>query len=277
MRLKNALSVVDDTKQFVEQLAHLGIPEQVAGAISEYHSKVSAPAGTFIFRQGAPADIFYFVLKGVVKVDCSTAAGRRIVTRFAAAGDMLGLADDLNDRGQWVRRFDAEVINNCVLAITTRQHLRAALCAMDPNESVELLERMNAMWSGWVHHFIGMLGLSYRERLELALAELGKKFGVADVDGILLNIETAHTELAEMIGCSRPLVSRIMVQLLEEGALARRGRRYVLVKGGAIERIALGKCGPPETLPAISPAKPLTNGAGNRNGSHRHGSLAVSG
>jgi hypothetical protein len=28
-------------------------------------------------------------------------------------------------------------------------------------------ERINAMWSGWVQHFATLLGMSFRERLEL--------------------------------------------------------------------------------------------------------------
>jgi len=275
MKLKNTPIVADETEQFIERLGELGIPEGVANAISEYHSKVSAPAGTFIFRQGSPADIFYFVLKGAVKVTCPTAGGRRVLVNFATAGDIFGLANDFNDRKQWVQRFAAEAVNNCTLGIVTRQHLRAALRAMEPEASTEFLDRISAMWSGLLHHFVGMLGLGYRERLEQALAELGKKFGVADVDGTLLNIETPHTELAEMIGCSRPLVSRIMVELLEEGAIARRGRRYVLIKGGSIARMAREKSGPLEISPVIWPAKPVTNGISKGNGRHRTSSAAT--
>lgn len=277
MRVNNAPIVHDGIEQFVERLVDLGIPEGVANAISEYHSQVSAPAGTFIFRQGSPADIFYFVLKGAVKVTCPTAGGRRVVVSFATAGDMFGLANEFNDRRQWVQRFDAEAVNTCTLAIITRQHLRAALRTMDPDSSTDFHDRMNATWAGLLHHFVGMLGISYRERLEQALAELGKKFGVADVDGTLLNIETPHTELAEMIGCSRPLVSRIMVELLDEGEIARRGRRYVLVKGGSIARMARGKSRPPEISPADLPAKPVTNGIVKGNGSHRTASAATIG
>ena len=76
--------------------------------------------------------------------------------------------------------------------------------------------------------------MSFRERLELMLAQLGRKFGAPDDDGIALTFEPAHGDLAEMIGCSRPMVSRLMTDLIKQGEIARRGRLYILLRGGAI-------------------------------------------
>ena len=66
------------------------------------------------------------------------------------------------------------------------------------------------------------------------LAQLGRKFGAPDDEGIALTFEPAHGELAEMIGCSRPMVSRLIADLIKQGEIARRGRLYILLNGGAI-------------------------------------------
>src|SRR6266436_4887580 len=76
--------------------------------------------------------------------------------------------------------------------------------------------------------------MSYRERLELMLAHLGRKFRAPDDEGIALTFEPAHGELAEMIGCSRPMMSRLMADLIKLGEIARRGRLYILLNDGAI-------------------------------------------
>jgi hypothetical protein len=41
-----------------------------------------------------------------------------------------------------------------------------------------------------------------------------------------------------MIGSSRPMVSRLMADLIAQGEIARRGRLYILLKGGTIASIA---------------------------------------
>jgi CRP-like cAMP-binding protein len=106
---------------------------------------------------------------------------------------------------------------------------------MNPDDLLALVERMHSASSEWVQYYATFLGLQFRERVEIVLAELGHKFGIADRDGILLTYEPTHSDLAEMIGSSRPVVGRILTELLEEGEIARRDRKYILLRGGAIE------------------------------------------
>jgi hypothetical protein len=78
------------------------------------------------------------------------------------------------------------------------------------------------------------------------MRELGTKFGIQDKEGILLGLDPAHADLAEMIGSSRPMVSRLMSELVAEGEIGRRGKRYILLNGG---RLALRvKSTPPGKL-----------------------------
>jgi len=111
---------------------------------------------------------------------------------------------------------------------------------MDPEELLALSERMNSACSEWVEYYATFLGLSYRERIERVLAELGRKFGVPDSDGILLTFEPTHADLAEMIGSSRPVVTYVIADLIKEGELGRRARKYILLRGGAIEAAVSG-------------------------------------
>jgi CRP/FNR family cyclic AMP-dependent transcriptional regulator len=220
--------------QFEAQLLSWKVPPEIVHEIMEYHSKLSYASGAMIFCQGAPADIIFWIVKGVVKESCPSPRGNRIMIRLATAGDMIGCADQINEKGQWIRRFEAQALSKCVVAMVTRQRARELLTSLDSATLLEVSERMNSAWSGWVHYYASFLGMSFRERLELMLAQLGRKFGAPDDDGIALTFEPAHGDLAEMIGCSRPMVSRLMTDLIKQGEIARRGRLYILLSGGTI-------------------------------------------
>jgi CRP/FNR family cyclic AMP-dependent transcriptional regulator len=220
--------------QFEAQLLSWKVPPEIVHEIMEYHSKLSYASGAMIFCQGAPADIIFWIVKGVVKESCPSPRGNRIMIRLATAGDMIGCADQINEKGQWIRRFEAQALSKCVVAMITRQRVRELLTSLDSATLLEVSERMNSAWSGWVHYYASFLGMSFRERLELMLAQLGRKFGAPDDDGIALTFEPAHGDLAEMIGCSRPMVSRLMTDLIKQGEIARRGRLYILLSGGTI-------------------------------------------
>jgi CRP/FNR family transcriptional regulator, cyclic AMP receptor protein len=220
--------------QFESQLLSWKVPHEVVREIMEYHSNLTYAPGAMIFCQGAPADIIFWVVKGVVKESCPSSHGNRIMIRLATAGDLIGCADQINEKGQWIRRFEAQAISKCVVAMITRQRVRELLTSLDSVTLLEVSERMNSAWSGWVHYYASFLGMSFRERLEMMLAQLGRKFGAPDDEGIALTFEPAHGDLAEMIGCSRPMVSRLMTDLIKQGEIARRGRLYILLRGGAI-------------------------------------------
>jgi hypothetical protein len=72
--------------------------------------------------------------------------------------------------------------------------------------------------------------MPFRERLEVVLHELGSKFGVRDTRGILLMPELSHADLADMIGSSRPMVSRLIADMTDEGRLLRQGKQFVLLE-----------------------------------------------
>ncbi|MGB8683590.1 MAG: Crp/Fnr family transcriptional regulator [Candidatus Binatus sp.] len=231
----NQISILNRANVFEAGLFSWGIPEETARELSAHHTEINYAAGKLIFSQGSPADIVMWVVKGVVREVCPNPKGTQTLVRLATAGDVLGLADKLNEKGQWVRRFEAWTASNCVLAIVTRDHVRNLLKAMSAEELLALSERMNSAAAEWVQYYATFLGLSYRERIEMVLAELGRKFGIADGDGVLLTFEPTHSDLAEMIGSSRPVVGRVLTELADDGEIGRRERKYILLRGGTIE------------------------------------------
>ena len=228
----------DGENPFRAHLLSCKVPPELVREILDYHTDLSYAPGAMIFHQGAPADILLWVVKGLVKESCPSRSGSKIVVRLATTGDLIGCADRIDEKGQWLRRFEAQALSKCVVAMVTRQRVRELLTKLDSVSLLEVSERMNAAWSGWVHYYASLMGMSFRERLELVLAELGRKLGAPDDDGIALTFEPAHGDLAEMVGCSRPMVSRLMADLIKQGEIARRGRLYILLKGGAIAAIA---------------------------------------
>jgi CRP/FNR family transcriptional regulator, cyclic AMP receptor protein len=229
------ISLLSRANVFESGLCSWGIPQRIADELIKHHTRVNYEAGKLIFSKGSPADIVLWVVKGVVREICPNPNGSQTLVRLATTGDILGLADQLNEKGDWIRRFEAWTASKCILAMVTRDNLRNLLKGMGPEELLALTERMNSAASEWVEHYATFLGLSYRERVEIVMAELGRKFGVPDKDGVLITFEPTHSDLAEMIGSSRPVIGRVMTELMEDGEIARRDRKYILLRGAAIE------------------------------------------
>jgi CRP/FNR family cyclic AMP-dependent transcriptional regulator len=231
-------------------------PDFLAG-IMERRLPVTFTRGEAIFTQGSAADVAFWVLSGLVKVYFPLPDGTRVIVRVAGAGDFIGMVDSIGNNGRHVQALEAEAMTKVAVAIFTRDHVLAMLKAMPAPELIALLQVINTTWSevfSWCARF---LGLSFRERLRSVFELLGSRYGVRESRGVLLTPELSHDDLAEMIASSRPMVSRLIAEFIEQGELARQGRHYILINAA----------------PANS-ARPLPQAARNNRGAAREHPLA---
>src|SRR6266446_386719 len=225
----NLLETPTEARNRLEmQLGELGIPSKFTDEIVGHHTLVNYNKGSMIFLQGSPADLLSCVFTGLVKVYCPRSDGTRILVKLAGAGDLIGHVDYLDSRGRRAQVFEVEALTKCSVALCTREHIIKLLQSLDHATLLQVIERLNTAWSSMAQWFGTFLGMSFRERLEVVLHELGSKFGVRDKRGILLMPELSHADLADMIGSSRPMVSRLIAEMTEEGLLLRQGKQYIL-------------------------------------------------
>jgi CRP-like cAMP-binding protein len=59
---------------------------------------------------------------------------------------------------------------------------------------------------------------------------------VRDSRGILLVPELAHADLADMIGSSRPMISRLIAEITEEDLLLRQDKQFILPMSASLPR-----------------------------------------
>ena len=225
------------------QLTEFGIPSKFVDEIIGHHTLVKYNKGSIIFCQGSPADLLFCVFTGLVKVYCPRSDGTRILVRLAGPGDLLGHVDYIDSKGRRAQVFEVEALTKCSIALYTREHVIKLLRSLDHAALLQMIEQLNTAWSSIAQRFGTFLGMSFQERLELVLKELGAKFGAKETRGILLIPELAHSDLADMIGSSRPMVSRLIAEMTKEGLLLRQGKQFIL-----LERLAEEKADSPSQL-----------------------------
>jgi CRP-like cAMP-binding protein len=216
--------------RFRENLSAWCIPQQLTDEIIERHIAVSYAKGAMVFSEGSTADLFACVLSGYVKVYCPAGDGCRTLMRLAGPGELIGYADYLDSRGQKERLFEAQALSKCNVALVTRDHVGRLLRNLDTETLVEMMESLNTFWSLNIRWFATLIGLPFSERLEVVLSDLGSRLGAADNRGVMLIPEISHEDLAEMIGCSRLMISRLIGEMVEAGLVARGRKQYILLK-----------------------------------------------
>jgi CRP-like cAMP-binding protein len=215
------------------RLESCGLPEDVIRTLFSRHTLVRYPKGSPLFDKGSPADVVFVVLSGIVKIYCARAGAARTLVELAGPGDLAGYADFSEKSRERSQLFDAEALTNSCVALITRDHVLHVLRKLEPDLILTLAENVNSLWASAVYRYARFLSMTLRERLEVILAEMAERFGVADARGILITPELEQEGLAEMIGGSRPMVSKLLMEMKHEGVIAREGKHYIVAsKGG---------------------------------------------
>src|ERR1700686_5179157 len=212
-----------------EQLTAWNLPAELAAEIEERSTPVALEKGASVFLRGAPADLVFWLRKGFVKLYLPRADGDRALISIARPGEPLGTVANVDADGCSHQIFEAQALTKCSLGLFSREHMTSLLRNLDRDRVIQLLGNLNATWSALFERYAGFIGLSFRERLEMVFKDLGTRFGVEDRRGTLIILELSQEDLAEMIGSSRPMVTKVVGDMVEEGLLARSEQhRFIL-------------------------------------------------
>src|SRR5882672_10602912 len=212
----------------VRLMSH-ALPETVLNELIEHHTPINYPKGSMIFLQGAPTDLIYWVSSGLVDILCPEPEGGRIQTSLLGPGDIFGFVEFSDFKGNSAQAFQSRARTQVQLGLITRDRVCKVLSRLEPALLVRLLGEITAVWGSLTHYSAQFLGMNYSERLETVLHDLAQKFGVREARGTLLIPEFGHADFAEMIGSSRPMVSRLIAEMIANHRLAYDGKHYIVL------------------------------------------------
>jgi CRP/FNR family cyclic AMP-dependent transcriptional regulator len=234
--------MIDKPSEFRErlesQLKEWSLPKSIADDLADHLCPVTYEKGAVIFLRGSPADFLFCVLNGFAKLYLPHINGQRTLVGLARPGDLLGFVDSLDSDNHRGQVFEAHALTKCSLGLVSRDYLIKLVRTLDSGSIACLLEHVNTTWSRMFEWYTTFMGLSFRERLQLVLENLKVRVGVNDRRGVLLLPALTHEDLAEMIGSSRPMVSRLINDMAEDGLLVRGEKQhYVLRSAGRSARV----------------------------------------
>ena len=211
-----------------EMLDSHGLCADLASEIEDHLTPVTYEKGAVIFLRGSAADLLFWLLKGFVKLYLPLNDGSRTLVDLARPGDFLAFVNEENSTGRR-QILEAHALTKCSVGLCTREHLRQLLHKVDHQTAVRMLEQLNTAWSTTFERYITFIGSSFRVRLEMVLNRLGTRVGIEDKRGTLIMPELGHEDLAEMIGSSRPMVSKLISDMTREGLLTRGENRHFIL------------------------------------------------
>lgn len=167
------------------------------------------PKGVRLIQEGEQGDTLFIILKGRVRVFGTGANEREITYGTYGAGEYLGeISLDGGPRSASVSTLEA-----CVCAVVTRQTIRQHI-ADHPEFAFDLLAKVIRRARAATLNAKQLALNDVYGRLALLLDALA----VAQADGSRrVEERLTHQEMANRLGCSREMVSRLMKDLERGG------------------------------------------------------------
>jgi CRP-like cAMP-binding protein len=227
-------------RRLAEQLSQWELPEEFVAELLGHHALVTYAKGEPVFLQGSTADVGFWILSGLVKLYSPNADGSRVVVALIGPGDLAGFTDYVESNGRRAQAFEAEALTKASVALFTRDYVMKALQKLSPPQLVAAFEKFNTTWSSLACSYAQFLGMPFRDRLLKVFTHLAGRFAVRDMRGSLLTVDLSHEDLAEMIASSRPMVSRLIAEMMDQHIIARQGKNYILLNDLAAKGASSG-------------------------------------
>lgn len=179
------------------------------------------PKHNVLFYQGDPARSVYLVIDGQVRVGLTNEDGKEVSLKLLGPGGLAGLTAMLDGGTQ---PATASTVCESHLAQFDRRDLRKwyrGEAAAEKAMLLQLARNLRQAYQRVGEHAL----LSVKDRLFSALLEIAEKEGEQQAEGEdLIFVRPTHQELADRIGSSREVVSRVLKQLLDSEMLRAEGR-----------------------------------------------------
>jgi CRP/FNR family cyclic AMP-dependent transcriptional regulator len=192
-------------------------------AVLQEMRETSFSAGQAIFARGDPGRDVYLVTSGRVRLSVLTAEGRELSFAHAEPGQIFGEIAVL-DGG--VRSADATAVSK-VTAVTLSKGALTRLIEQRPEVREAIVKFLCNRVREADHQLEGIALYPIEVRLaRFFLAAARQKGELKPGAKIVIDLPISQSELALLIGASRPKVNAALALLEDSGAIARKDTRF---------------------------------------------------
>ena len=196
-----------------------GIDPAVLSALEAQTKLKRYQKRTVIIEKGEESSILYLLESGRAKVYVADDSGKEILLRELGPGDHFG---ELALLGGSPRTASVMSLTDCEVRLLTGAVFREFL-AQQPEVALGLIRHLARQVADLTDTASDLALLSVYARITKVLVESAQ-----DEDGRLITAPLTQQQIADRVGCSREMVSRIVGDLKTGGYVSIEDKRFVL-------------------------------------------------
>ncbi len=180
------------------------------------------PKNTIIINEGDRTDSLYVILSGKIRVFLSDEHGKEIVLDTEGAGGYFGEIALLDEAP---RSASVMTVEPCTFAIISKDDFRSCL-SKNPDIAINLIRELTRKIRMLTDNVKGLALRDVYGRVARTLSNLAKE----ENDQQVITEKLTQQEIANMVGASREMVSRIMKDLTAGGYIKIDHKRITITR-----------------------------------------------
>ena len=194
------------------------------GAALQISGRCRLARGEFFFHQGEPADNFYVIVEGRVRLSQLNPEGHQVIIHFMGPGDGMGIIVALSNT---IYPLSAEVVTDCV-ALSWDYDATINLMKQYPRLALNGLRLVASRFHELQNRYRELSTERVERRVARAVLRLARQSGRRTEKGVLLDLPISRQDLGEMTGTTLYTVSRILSRW-EQSGLIETGRERIII------------------------------------------------
>jgi CRP-like cAMP-binding protein len=178
-----------------------------------------------IYEEPQSERAVYVLVSGIARLLCPSRKRERNLLEVLGPGDVIEIPSLLPDIHH---KLSFEAFTDCEIGLISPSELVEGIVGIPFREFSEALNLTIGRWWKLLERHSNFLNQTVRERIAIALLDLGRKFGVQDERGTIIDLSLTGQDIADLVECSRPKASASLNQLVAEGVVIREGRRFII-------------------------------------------------
>lgn len=193
---------------------------QETDRLTQHSTTRTYPANTILISEGDSTDSLYVVLEGEVKVYASDHHGKEVILNILGPGEYFGELALLDDKP---RSASVKTMVPTKVMVITKNDFKNCL-ATDPEMSYRLIKILIGQVRALTSNVKSLALLDVYGRVARTLLDLAENVD----DEMVIVQKLTHQDIADMVGASREMVSRILKDLVSGGYITIKNRRYTI-------------------------------------------------
>ena len=181
-------------------------------------------ADKHLFYQDDPANTFYLLLEGHIKLSQLTPEGSQVVLHFLNPGDAFGIVAVLR---QITFPVTAKVIEDCRVLAWDHDVMKRLMIAY-PQISLNAIQILSDYIFGFQNRIRELCTERVERRIVRALLRVAQQGGRKVDQGVVIDVGLTRQDLAEMAGTTIYTVSRTLTRLQSDQLIDWHGDTIVL-------------------------------------------------